>query len=63
MFLKRGGLKVLNKPVDFIKNSKKYIYYDNLELNRNLNFVFNLGYNEIPYKIKPNVFYNNTHVM
>lgn len=34
---------------------KRFIYYDNLDSNRNIDFVFNLGYNDLSTKVKSNL--------
>jgi hypothetical protein len=44
----------LHNP-SLLKINKKNIYYDNLEVDRNLDFVFNLGYNSVPSKIKSEI--------
>jgi hypothetical protein len=41
--------------ISLLKINKKFIYYDNLEVDRNLDFVLNLGYNSIPSKINSEI--------
>jgi hypothetical protein len=39
----------------FLKMPSRNIYYDNLEHERNMDFMFNIGYNDLSSKIKPNI--------
>ena len=38
-----------------LNTQKRFIYYDNLDSNRNIDFVFNLGYNDLTTKVKSNL--------
>jgi hypothetical protein len=48
-------LRFTSSSRNLINVPKKFIYYDHLDLERNLDFVFNLGYNDYSNKIKPNM--------
>jgi hypothetical protein len=43
------------KTKSFYKFAKRNIYYENTNIERNLDFVFNLGYNNIAESIKSNI--------